>query len=53
MFANDPNLREEDDCIEELLEGDSSISVSIDDVEHLEDENVGVAHAQRRGELLL
>ena len=46
-------LWEQDNSIEELLERNSSISVSVDNVEHFEDKNVSVAHAQRRRKLFL
>ena len=47
------NLGKEDDGVEELLEGDPSVAVPVDDVEHLEHEDVFLAHAQRRRKLLL
>ena len=46
-------LGEKDDGVKELLEGDPSVSVPIDDVEHLENEDILLAHAQSRRKLPL
>ena len=52
-IATKTYLREENNGVEELLEGDPSVSIPVDNVEHLEHEDVLLAHAQRGGEFLL